>query len=301
LDGANYTYDAAGNQKSRQDNWTGINAGYAYDALYELTQVTQGATTTESYTYDAVGNRLSSLGLSPYNYGISNELLSKPGVNFTYDSNGNTLSKSDSTGTTTYGWDFENRLASVTLPGTGGTVTFKYDPFGRRVQKSSPSGTTNYLFDGLNVLEEVDNSGNVLARYTQSDETDEALSELRTGTTTYYEQDGIGAVTSLSNSAATLANTYRYDSYGKLTASTGTVANPFQYTGREFDSETGIYAYRARYYDQNVGRFLSEDPIAFNGGLNFYRYVYGNPLTLVDPLAARGGKGSFRSNQMSQV
>src|SRR5438094_4957438 len=200
------------------------------------------------------------------------------------DSNGNTLTKVVGSNTTTYAWDFENRLASVTLPGTGGTVTFKYDPFGRRVQKSSPSGTTNYLFDGLNVLEEVDNSGNVLARYTQSDETDEALSELRTGTTTYYAQDGIGAVTSLSNSAATLANTYRYDSYGKLTASTGTVANPFQYTGREFDSETGIYAYRARYYDQNVGRFLSEDPIAFNGGLNLYRYVYGNPLTLVDPL-----------------
>jgi RHS repeat-associated protein len=149
--------------------------------------------------------------------------------------------------------------------------------------------TTDYLYDGLNLLEEVDNSGNALGRYTQSDETDEALSKLRSGTTTtYYEQDGIGAVTSLSNSAAALANTYTYDSYGKLTASTGTVANPFQYTGREFDSETGIYEYRARYYDQNVGRFLSEDPIAFNGGLNFYRYVYGNPVTLVDPLGLYG-------------
>lgn len=137
-------------------------------------------------------------------------------------------------------------------------------------------------------MEEVDNSGNVLARYTQSEETDEALAELRSGTATYYEQDGIGAVTSLSNSSSTLANTYTYESYGKLTASTGTVTNPFQYTGRELDPETGIYEYRARYYDQTVGRFLSEDSIAFNGGLNFYRYVYGNPLILVDPLGLYG-------------
>lgn len=144
------------------------------------------------------------------------------------DANGNT--QTDPSGKT-YTWDFENRLTQVVVPGNG-TTTFRYDPFGRRIQKSGSLGTTNYLYDGPNLLEEVDSSGNVLARYTQSGLIDEPLSELRSGTTSYYEQDGINAVSSLSNSAGALANTYTYDSFGKLTASTGTLINPFQYTSR---------------------------------------------------------------------
>lgn len=69
---------------------------------------------------------------------------------------------------------------------------------------------------------------------------------LRSGTTSYYEQDGLGSISSLSNSAGALANTYSYDSYGNLTASSGTTTNPFRYTGRESDQESGIYEYRAR-------------------------------------------------------
>ena len=160
-------------------------------------------------------------------------------------------------------------------------MNFKYDPFGRRIQKSfTHSGTTtttNYLYDGSNVLEEVDNAGNVLARYTQGPGIDQPLGELRSGTTSYYELDALSSVTSLSNSAGALANTYTYDSFGKPTASTGTITNSFQYTGREFDSETGIYEYRARYYDQNVGRFLSEDPLGFDTGINFYEYAANAP------------------------
>src|SRR5438105_6967148 len=171
----------------------------------------------------------------------------------------------------------------VVLRGSGGTVSFKYDPFGRRIQKSGPGGMVNYLYDGANLLEEIDNSGNVLAKYTQGKEIDEALAELRSSTTSYYEADGLGTITSLSNSAGALANTYTYDSYGKLTASTGTLANPFQYTGREFDSETAAYYYRARYFDQNTGRFLSEDPIRWFGGLNFFAYVDNDPTTSSDP------------------
>lgn len=132
-------------------------------------------------------------------------------------------------------------------------------------------------------MEEVDPNGNVLARYTQGAGVDEQLSELRANTTSYYQADGLGFITLLSSGAGTLANTYTYDSYGKLTASTGTVTNPFEYTAREFDSETGIYEYRARYYDQNLGRFLSEDRIGFNGGMNFYRYARNAPNLFTDP------------------
>jgi RHS repeat-associated protein len=281
-------HDNAGNRLTKTDNRTSTTFNYAYDAIYQLLTVTQSKKTKETYTYDRVGNRLSSLGVSPYAYNSSNELTSYPGVTYTYDNNGNTKTKVGSSGTTTYNWDFENRLTSVVLAGSGGTVTFKYDPFGRRVQKSSTSGTTNYLYDGANLLEELDNSGNVLARYTQQPGSDQPLAQLRSGTTSYYEQDGVGSVTSLSNSAGAIANTYAYDSYGKLSASTGTLVNPFQYTGREFDAETGQYYYRARYFDQNVGRLLSEDPIRFRGGKDFYAYVLNNPLKYRDPSGRQG-------------
>jgi RHS repeat-associated protein len=204
-----------------------------------------------------------------------------------YDANGNTLS--DPSGKS-YSWDFENRLMSATVPGTG-TVAFKYDPLGRRIQKSSWLGTTNYLFDGINLLEEMDNAGNLLARYTQTTNIDELLSELRSGTTTYYQQDGIGSVSSLSSPAGVLANTYTYDSFGKLMASTGTLTNPFQFTGRQFDTETGIYYHRARYFDENLGRFISEDPIRFKGGHNFYRYSDNSPTNLTDPTGLAAGTG----------
>lgn len=142
----------------------------------------------------------------------------------------------------------------------------------------------NYLYDGVNLLEEVDSGGNVLARYTQENHAyDGPLSEFRASTTSYYEQDGIGSVSSLSRSTGTLANTYTYDSYGKQTTSTGSLGNPLQYAAREFDPETGIYEYRARYYDQSAGRFLSEDPLRFAAGVNFYAYVHNDPSDLDDP------------------
>jgi RHS repeat-associated protein len=162
-------------------------------------------------------------------------------------------------------------------------VNFKYDPFGRRIQKNS----TNYVYEGANVIEEVDQSGNLLARYSQGVGIDEPLGETRSGATSYYEQDGLGSVTSLSSSGGSLSNTYAYDSFGNLATSSGTVTNPFQYTGRDYDPETGLRYYRARYYDPSAGRFISEDPIKFFGGMNFYVYAGDSPTGFSDPSGLR--------------
>jgi RHS repeat-associated protein len=283
IDGASYTLDAAGNRNSKADQLAGVTSNYGYDAVYELLQVTQAANTTESYTYDAVGNRLTSLGSAAWSYNTSNELTSRPGVTYAYDANGNTTSKTDSTGTTTYAWDYDNRLTSVTLPGSGGSVSYRYDPLGRRIYKSSSLGTSIYAYDGLNLVEETNSSGTAVARYSQGLNIDEPLAMLRSGTTSYYEADGLGSLTSLSNSAGTLANTYTYDSFGNLVASSGSIVNNFRYTGREFDTETNLYYYRARYSDLQTGRFLSEDPIRFAGSVNFYSYALNNPVLRVDP------------------
>jgi RHS repeat-associated protein len=283
IDGATYTLDNAGNRTAKADQRAGVTSNHGYDAIYELTGVTQGTNTTESYTYDPVGNRLSSLGVSPYSVNVSNQLTSTPNTIYSHDNNGNTLTSITGSNTTSYTWDFENRLTSVTLPGSGGTVTFKYDPLGRRIYKSSSSSTSIYAYDGDNLIEETNSAGTAVARYSDGLNIDEPLAMLRSAATSYYHADGLGSVTSLSNAAGALAQTYTFDSFGKQTASSGSLTNSFQYTARESDPETGLYYYRARYYDPTIGRFISMDPIGFKGGDNHYEFVKNNPLLLRDP------------------
>lgn len=199
LDGASYSYDFAGNRTSKTNRLNNAASNFSYDNVYQLTGVT--GPNPESYTYDPVGNRLTSQSVSNYAYNVSNQLTTAGSATYTYDDNGNTRTKTDGTGTTTYNWDFKNRLMSVQLPNST-TVTFKYDPFGRRIQKNS----TNYVYDGASLVEEVDSSENLLAHYSQGATIDEPLSELRSGAITYYHQDGLGSVTSLSSVGGTLAN-----------------------------------------------------------------------------------------------
>jgi RHS repeat-associated protein len=161
--------------------------------------------------------------------------------------------------------------------------TFKYDPFGRRIYKSSSSSTSIYAYDGVNLIEETNASGAVVARYAQGLTIDEPVAMLRSGTTSYYEVDGLGSVSSLSNTAGVLAETYTYDSFGNQTASSGSLTNPFRFTSREFDIETNLYYFRARYSDPQIGRFKSEDPLGFAVGNNFYAYVLNNAVNDIDP------------------
>ncbi len=294
IDGASYTVDATGYRTSKADQLAGMTSNYSYDSIYELTQVTQAANQTESYTFDPVGNRLSSLTAATSSYNSSNQLTSNSNATYTYDANGNALTKTDSTGTTSYTWDFENRLKNVTLPGTGGTVTFMYDPSGRRVQKIFTQGTstttTTFAYDGQRIAETTDGAGNLVARYLQGREIDEPLALNQNGSISFYEADGLGSITSVTNSAGAVVQSYSYDTFGNLVASTGSLANPFRYAAREIDSETGLYYYRARYYDPALGRFISEDPLGFRGsGPNFYAYVFDSPTNLVDPFGLTPG------------
>ena len=286
-----YTYDAAGNRLTKtalqqaDPNPVSVLSQYSYDPIYELTQAVVNGSVIEGYSYDPVGNRLTSAGPTSYSYNSSNELSSTSAAGYTYDNNGNTISKTSTAGTTSYTWDFENRLSSVTLPGTGGTVNFKYDPFGRRIYKSSSASTNIYVYDRENVIQQLNGAGSLIAQYTQGTGIDEPLAVYSGASTAYFHADGLGSTVSLTDSAGNLAASYSYDSFGNLTASTGSVTNPFQYTGRELDSETSLYYYRARYYDPVSSRLLSEDPVGFLGGsVNFYGYVFNNPVLFNDPI-----------------
>ena len=165
--------------------------------------------------------------------------------------------------------------------------SFKYDPFGRRIEKVSPTTTSIFAYDGNDLVETVNSSGGVVARYSQGQDIDEPLAELRSGGTSYYEVDGQGSVSSLTSTAGALANTYTYDSFGNTIATSGTLSNPFRYAAREFDTETNLYFDRARYYDPSTGRFLEEDPIQFEGSVNFYAYVGNDPVDATDPFGLK--------------
>lgn len=140
-----------------------------------------------------------------------------------------------------------------------------------------------YLYDGSNSVVEMDASGTPLARYTQGSGIDEPVAELRGGIAGYYQQDGLGSVTSITGIAGTLLNSDTYDAFGNATASAGSFGNSLRYTDRDFDSETGLYYYRARYYDASTGRFDSEDPSGFGGGHDFYTYTGNKPISFTDP------------------
>jgi RHS repeat-associated protein len=132
----------------------------------------------------------------------------------------------------------------------------------------------------------------LLALYTYGAGIDEPLTMECNGQTYYYHRDALGSVTELSDASGAIVERYEYDVYGAvtiydadwITRTVSAAGNPYLFTGRRFDPESGNYYYRARVYSPALGRFLSMDPLGFEAGdYNLYCYVFGNPTTMVDP------------------
>lgn len=292
-----FTYDAA--QRRRTVTLpTGIVATYDYDNASQLTdiQYQNGATAVGNlhYDYDLVGNRTNIGGslartnlpatLSAATHNAANQLTAWNGQTLVYDNNGNLTSD----GTRTYTWDARNRLASIT-----GAVnaSFQYDAFGRRTQKTVNGATTDYKYDGLNLARET--SGNVpTATYLNGLYLDEQFRRVdnASNTSNDFLTDALGSVLALTDASGAVQTSYTYEPFGGTTQAGATSANPVQYTGRENDG-TGLYYYRARYYDPKIQRFISSDPIGLAGGMNTYAYVENNPLSWIDPHGESRGIG----------
>lgn len=107
------------------------------------------------------------------------------------------------------------------------------------------------------------------------------VAAVKDGVRTYYHYNAHGDVVQLTNSSGTVTKDYTYDAFGVEKSASSTDTNPFRYCGEQFDSETGNYYLRSRFYSPGVGRFTQEDPVM--DGLNWYTYCAGNPITYVDP------------------
>ncbi|HEV7745843.1 MAG TPA: RHS repeat-associated core domain-containing protein [Pyrinomonadaceae bacterium] len=257
---------------------------YSYDALDRLVTASYSSSSqpNETYAYDAIGNRTSSHLSTNYSYQPFNRLSNTSSANYSYDANGNLLLKSEAGGTTFYSWDFENRLKQVTLP-NGNRVAYKYDALGRRIQRVPNAGvSTNFIYDGQDVIKDINSDGSTVD-YMNGPGIDNKLrlsdSRLSAGPL-YFLQDHLGSTTKLTNSAGAVVEQDTYNSFGK---SAGSPLTRYSYTGRERDPDTGLMYYRARWYDPDTGRFISEDPIGLAGGINQYAYVSNNPLNGTDP------------------
>ncbi len=124
----------------------------------------------------------------------------------------------------------------------------------------------------------------MLTEYVHGPGIDEPIAMLRNNQTYYYHADGLGSIIAITDSIGRVVQRYEYDSFGNITYQQDpNFLQPYTYTGREYDPESGLYYYRARYYDAKVGRFISEDPIGFDGGINFYSYVGNDPINYNDP------------------
>lgn len=289
-----YTYDNTSN-RTAMTTLAGTH-NYSYDNIYQLLQASHPASSTETYTYDSVYNRLTSALHSNWTYDNNNGLTSYNSNSFTYDANGNAISKTDASGFTSYQYDYENRLMRIDYP-DGTYSEYRYDPFGNRIMKDVDGVITWFVYDlmkGLpDVIAEYDGSGFGAASYTHGFGVDEIISMRRGGSSYFYLKDGLGSVTSLTASSETVVNTYEYDAFGNILSKIEAVDNPYGYTGRRLDDESGLMYYRARYYDPTIGRFINIDPIEFSGGINFYTYVLNNPINLVDPAGLACGPGNW--------
>jgi len=167
-----------------------------------------------------------------------------------------------------------------------GSAVFAYDSFGRRAGKNILGTATNYLYDGLNPVQELARAAPAANLLTGG--LDEYFTRTYVNGTTHFLNDALGSTMALSDSTGAIQTQYTYEPFGKTTLTGSASSNTHAYTGRELD-ETGLYYYRARYYDPSIGRFISEDTWRFRAGVNFYAYANNNPISWIDPLGLAAG------------
>ena len=276
-----------------------------------------------TFTYDPVGNRISShLSLS-YRYDVANRLLEDDLFTYTYDFNGNLVTKTEKTtgAVTTYRYDIENQLVTLHAPLV--TASYRYDGLGRRIEKDVNGTLQRFVYDQEDVVSVYDATGCWQQSFTHGPGIDQPLTVVHDDSgdcspndaVGFREQvrplqaDGLGSITSLVSETSGFFRTlllkerYTYDAFGTptitgpgpdgimdtgddVTLPSSAFGNIYFFAGREFDFESGLSYNRHRYWDPRTGRFIQEDPLRFFGGVNFYTYAgsVGKPLPYFKPI-----------------
>jgi|GEM_PF-1677267 len=238
--------------------------------------------------------------MAGYTTGTENRLLSDGTFDYTYDNEGNTLTKmriSDGQ-VTTNTYDYRNRLMRVVVKNAEDNILkearYTYDVYDRRIgvwedADGAGSGLATErwtVYDGDNPYADFDGSGDLTNQYLYGLVIDQIFARADAiGNIDWYLTDILGSVRQLVAADGTVINEIAYDSFGQILSETDAAAGDrFKYTEREWDALTAQYYYRARYFGPDTGRFTQEDPIRFAAGdSNLYRYVGNSPTNATDP------------------
>jgi RHS repeat-associated protein len=300
-----YGYDANSNritETKAATNQVTKSINYQYDSLDRLSQVKTTTPTTSQidYTYDAVGNRRTEIGVDQYGNNVNrtasyddlNQLKTLANGNitesFNYDDNGNLVeTKLNDSPVTKFEYDIRNQLSKYTGVGNGVNVTFDYDFERKRTSKTFGSITTNYTYAGSQVVNETQNNA-ISASYTIGGGEIVKSEFVANGESNYHFTDALGSVTSLTNNLGSLTSRSDYDAFGLQTGGSGS-SNSIGYTGQRLDNETGLMALGngERYYSPSYARFIQQDSFAglpnMPQSLNRFAYGLNNPNKHTDP------------------
>lgn len=277
----------------------GVRTTYAYDNVYRLARLTHANALNQSledfqYAYnddDEIEsiNSLASAHLLPTPRTVApadaaNRVPQFGTATYTHDNEGQTTSRTDAPTVSNYNWDARGRLTRATLS-NGQTIGYAYDALNRRVSRAENGDSVSFIYDKDDVV--IDSSvGGVTVDYLNGLGIDDKLRQTHStsGARNYFLQDHLGSTAALADVTGGVVERGQYEVFGATTINSGT---RYGYTGREKDSTTGLLYYRARWYDSQQSRFMTEDPIGFSGGLNLYAYVSNAPVNLNDPFGLK--------------
>lgn len=302
------TLDDLGNRTGITDN-AGVRS-YTYDAAGQLLAATHPDQPAESYSYDDLGNRLTSDFTSgTTDYDSANQIVQNSSFEYEFDLDGNLVARTDpGTGQVTlYNHNAFDQLVAVerqdNLGATISLSTYAYDAMGRRISKTVDGVVTKYVHQNDRVVASYDSTDNLISTYLHGPGPNMLLSMETNSEQFVFHADPIGSIIAISDKTGSIVNEYRYDSFGRPVSASELIDNPFGFTGSERDLESGLIYMRTRYYDPFTARFMQADRRGFTSGLNVYHYAKNNPLVFSDPYgtAAWGAVGGAAVNLLGQA
>jgi RHS repeat-associated protein len=276
-----FTYNSDGRIEN-VDRQRGVSENFRYDAAGDIAAVWTGGLRENS-----VPGERPAMGTVQMRFVGQGGRLEKVGeTRFSYDADGRTTEKREGNKVWQYEWTIEGQLRAVTTP-TNERWTYEYDAFGRRVKKTGPTGSTTYIWDGSVVAEEI--SPTRTAAWHFEPGTFRPIAKVENGAAYACVTDQVGTPRELITRTGRLAWSVKLSAFGEVESVKATDTEcPIRFQGQWFDEESGLHYNWNRYYEPETGRYLSADPIGFNGGTRSYGYTH-NPLSWVDP----GGLASY--------
>lgn len=271
---------------------------YIYDRRGQLTDVYKNGSISSHYEYDPNGNRLAYSGINGNFSGMydgQDRMTQYGNNNYQYNANGELRVKTNNAGDINYVYDALGNLVAVTFP-NGTRIDYILDGQGRRIGKKVNGVLTQGLLyeNAIKPVAELDGNGNLVARfvYATSNVPDYII---KNGVTYRIISDHLGSPRLVVNvNTGQVIQEMEYDEYGNVIKDTNPGFQPFGFAGGIYDNDTKLVQFGFREYDAESGRWISKDPINFEGGdTNLYRYVANDPVNDLDPTGLSVGQPGF--------